>query len=101
VFECHITVEPVREPLLLNVRIIAESHGFRLADLLMRKRGTTTLTRSEFDTFMTGHSELMPPLEQRMMAVISEVKAIGVKVYRYKIEKIVYDSRNGDHLGIL
>lgn len=100
-YECHITIEPVFGQLLEDVRAIAEAdvHGFKVADLFMQKRPEDTPERSKFDTFITGHSvsdESYNGLLQRARG-LSRILChqLGVKVYRIKVEEILFDERYG------
>jgi len=100
-FECHITIEPVFGDELEQVKEIAQQYKFRVADLLMKKRKEDSEERSQNDTFMTGHSMIYDDLEDRMVQCINELKYNKFKVWRYKIEDIVLDSRKLDTLGLL
>ncbi len=97
-FECHITIEPIFDDNLLNnIKRIAAEERFKVADLLMQKRKEDTPERSKFDTFMTGHDITLYVLQHRMTDLVRALTQIGIKVYRYKIEHIILDSR--DHLN--
>ncbi len=100
-FEAHITIEPVFDSHLQTVETIAVAHGFRVADLLMQKRQADTAVRSRNDTFMTGHGKDFNQLKERMAQLIKDLKAGGYKVWRYKIEDTIMDSRANDVLAIL
>lgn len=98
-YECHITIEPVFDQLLEDVRSVAETVGFRVADLFMQKRPQDTPERSKFDTFITGHSvsdESYNGLLQRARSIARTISnQLGVKVYRIKVEEILFDERYG------
>lgn len=98
--ECHVTFEPVFGDDLARLTRIAERNGFKVADLLMQKRLTDTAERSKYDTFMTGHGQDMPDLIGRTTALVHEAQAAGFKIWRYKIEKAVIDSRHSDVLRL-
>jgi hypothetical protein len=100
-YECHITIEPVYDDNLSKVSDIARECGFKLADLLMKKRETDTEVRSSKDTFMTGHSKDLDDMKSRMLTAIQMLNDSGFIVWRYKIEDIVLDSRIDDCYGIL
>lgn len=100
-FECHITIEPVIGPGLFFIKNLASEHNFRVADLLMQKRPHDTPERSKFDTFMTGHSKDYRDIELRMKRLVKALQSAGYKVWRYKIENTIIDSRSEDKLGIL
>ena len=100
--ECHVTFEPVFGEDLERLTRIAERNGFKVADLLMQKRLSDTAERSKHDTFMTGHGQDMPEMIGRTCSLVNEATDAGFKIWRYKIEKAVVDSRHEDvfNLGI-
>lgn len=100
-FESHITIEPVFDERREQASAIAKNNGFRLADLLMKKRTEQTEERSDKDTFMTSHGKFFEDIEQRMRDVVVELQKEGFKVWRYKIEDVVLDSRYEDVFGLL
>lgn len=99
--ECHITIEPVFEDRLELARAIGTENGFKVAALLMQKRETDTPERSKYDTFMTGHSKTLTDIQSRMVACVQQLKTAGFKVWRYKIEDTLMDSRFADELNLL
>lgn len=100
-FECHITIEPVFDERLSEAKEVGIRSGFHIADLLMRKRAKDTEERSKNDTFMTARNVNYENLEARMMQCIRNLKAAGFKVWRYKIEDTLIDSKHEDELGLL
>lgn len=100
-YECHITIEPVFGRHLELAKVVAKSQGFKVASLLMQKHRDHTPERSDHDTFMTGHDVDRQYLQARMVALIELLKKEQYKVWRYKIEHIVLDSRGDDILGLL
>ena len=101
-YESHITIEPVFDERREQAKVIAKKHGFTLADLLMQKSRVTTPERSDKDTFMTGiQKDSGDPLAANMLRLCVELKAAGFKVWRYKIEGILIDSRKNDEFGLL
>ena len=100
-YEAHVTVEPVFEADLARLGEIAGRHGFRVADLHMRKRKQDTPQRSQDDTFMTARAQSSADIVARTTAVVRDLKAEGFAVWRYKIEDTVLDSRTRDTLGLL
>ena len=98
--EAHITIEPVFDTKLLRAKHLAEVHGFKIADLLMKKRTEDTEERSSKDTFMTTHSKLLCDIKSRTEKLVIDLKLAGFKVWRYKIEDIVMDSRIDDELNL-
>lgn len=100
-YESHITIEPVFDMRLTHAAALAETHMFRIADLLMQKRKEDTAERSQFDTFMTGRHRSYAVLLQRMESLIEDLLKQGYVVWRYKIEATVIDSKHGDALNLL
>ena len=101
-YEAHITIEPVKtDDLLDDLRIIAGDLGFKVANLLMMKRPEATLERSPYDTFLTGHGKSYSDIEDRLKRCVRILQKNGFKVYRYKIEDTLIDSRTDDKLNLL
>ena len=98
--ECHVTFEPVFGNDLIRLSSIAKHYGFKVADLLMQKRLTDTAEHSKYDTFMTGHGQDIHSMANRVAALINESTAAGLKIWRYKIEKAIIDSRHEDALNL-
>lgn len=100
-FECHLTVEPVFGDRLEELKRLSGNLSFHVADLLMQKRTEDTPERSKNDTFCTAHSKNYFQLETAMKDLIASLKFNGFKVWRYKIENIMLDSKSNDVLGVL
>ena len=113
-FESHVTIEPVFDDecfkcfghndcisKLQRVQEVCKSHGFKLAELLMQKRRESSQDRSKDDTFCTGRSKSYEDIHNRMVGLIVDLKSDGFKVWRYKIEDIIMDSKQNDILGLL
>lgn len=100
-YEAHVTIEPVFDERLEQLRNIASGHGFRVADLLMKKRLEDTEERSAKDTFMTGHSVDLNDIRKRLTELIQVAKLEGYKIWRYKIEDTIVDSRFNDDYKLL
>lgn len=100
-YESHVTIEPVFDDRRDAVAAIGKRHGFRLALLLMQKRSEDTPERSKHDTFMTAHSTDEGGMTGRIVHVVNELRAAGFKVWRYKLERILLDSRERDDLFLL
>lgn len=97
-FESHVTIEPVGwdDPRRPRLEELCLKHGFRVAKLLMQKRTTDTPERSRFDTFCTSSSVDPTVLYRRMLDLVAACARDGFKVWRYKIENVVIDSRVDD-----
>lgn len=100
-YESHVTIEPVFDEKLEFATNIALRNGFKIANLLMQKREADTPERSKYDTFMTGHSVSGTVLSVRTRELVNELKECGFKVWRYKIEHVVLDSRTKDEWELL
>lgn len=100
-YESHVTIEPVFDEKRERAAILAQQYGFKLAKLLMQKRELDTPERSNLDTFMTSHSKNLEDILKRTSELVIALKAAGYKVWRYKIEDTMLDSRNADELGLL
>lgn len=95
-YECHITIEPVFDNDLEVAAAIASKHHFRVADLLMQKRHSDLPTRSKYDTFMTGRHKNYQILRDKMLSTIRDLQDAGFKIWRYKIEDTICDSKLDD-----
>ena len=100
-YEAHVTIEPVFDEKLAFAKQIAETVHFKIADLLMKKRESDTEERSSKDTFMTGHSKKLDDITMRTVRLVKHLQYNGFKVWRYKIEDTVLDSRIDDELSLL
>lgn len=100
-YEAHITIEPVFDNNRDFAADIANQYNFKLAHLLMKKRSADTEERSDKDTFMTGHSKNLTDISERTKALVTHLKAEGFKVWRYKIEDTLVDSRTDDQWRLL
>jgi len=104
-YECHVTIEPVFDERRDRVQALAEVDGFRLAALLMKKRAQDTEERSSKDTFMTkvvpATPEQLEALTKSMKTLVGTLQRYGFKVWRYKIEAALIDSRNRDEFQLL
>jgi len=100
-YESHITIEPTDENGRVKIQEIITPTGFKLAKLLMQKRSVDTPERSKYDTFCTGHSTDLQEIMSMMVACIWCLQQAGFKVWRYKIESVIIDSRNEDVLNLL
>lgn len=100
-YEAHITIEPVFDSRRDFVEALAKDFGFKLAELLMQKRKNDSVERSKNDTFMTGHSKNYQDLQNRLINAVNALQIYGYKVWRYKIEDTLLDSRDKDELNLL
>lgn len=94
--EAHVTIEPIFGAKLEEATKIAEKHNFRVAKLLMQTNREGTEERSSKDTFMTGHSLYQHDIKIRTKNLVKALQKQGFKVWRYKIEDTILDSRHQD-----
>lgn len=100
-FESHVTIEPIFDELAhAHAGHIAAKYNFKIAKLLMQKRKEDTEERSKHDTFMTGHSNDYLDIVERTRGLVLELQKNRFKVWRYKVEDTLFDSRNDDYLGL-
>jgi hypothetical protein len=90
--EAHVTISPVFDEERDRASNIAQAHGFKLAHLIMLKDKGPNVP-SQRDTFMTGHGKHIDDLAERTQALVKHLTMQGFKVWRYKIESCVIDSR--------
>lgn len=100
-YEAHVTIEPVFDERRERAKELSKHYGFKLADLLMKKRKHDTEERSSKDTFMTGHDIHYESIKERACNLIMQLKANGFTVWRYKIEDTICDSRIEDVFNLL
>lgn len=97
-YESHITISPVLdEERLTELREIASRFGFRVADLLMKKRDVDTPQRSMYDTFLSTRVNNNKPGARdkclgHTLLCCTALRDKGFDVWRYKIEAVIIDS---------
>jgi len=93
-YECHVTVEPcVEEERLLLLKKVCKGHQFRVADLLLVKRKVETAARSNKDSFCTTRASTLSETQRRLNALVEILNNNGFKVWRAKIEAVIYDEK--------
>lgn len=95
-YEAHVTVEPVFEDRLERFKVVCHDYKFRVANLLMQKRREDTEERSKNDSFCTGRGISYTDIKTRMLSLVDRLQKEGFKVWRYKIESTLLDSRYDD-----
>jgi len=101
-YECHVIIEPIfDEEKLKQLKLICKRFGFRLADLLMQKRKEDTPERNKNDTFCTSHDSDLKKYTNNLVMLVMTLQNNNFKVWRYKIEDVVIDSRTEDILKLL
>lgn len=92
-YESHITIEPVFDKDIEIVDKIVRDYGFRLANLLMKKRSEDTIERSQYDTFTTARGSDYHKLYDKMNQCSEAIIKAGYHVWRKKIEAVLFDER--------
>jgi len=100
-YESHVTIEPILEDKMEQAKLLALKHNFKIAHLLMKNREKDTEERSSRDSFMTGHSTDYADIKVRTISLVNALTETGFRVWRYKIEDIVCDSRIKDEFNLL
>lgn len=99
--ESHITIEPVFDERQKQAEFIAGKYDFKMAHLLMQKERASTAERSNRDSFLTGHSKSRTNIQTRTMNLVADLQNAGFKVWRYKIEDTLIDSKFEDVWHVL
>jgi hypothetical protein len=93
-FECHVTTAPpISEESHNNLVDICNAYNFRIARLYMKTGSPSTK-----DAFMTFKSDDYGKTYANMVGLIDTLNKCGFDVWRYKIEKILFDSKIGDRV---
>lgn len=101
-FECHITIEPLPMATIILLRKPVAYYHFRIADLYMAKREGDTEQRPKYDTFMTARDRNYIALRYNMTQCIRYLeREAGIKVWRYKIEDTICDSKLEDIYNLI
>jgi len=75
------------------MKSVVSTYGFKVADLLMKKRGEDAPTRSAYDTFCTARGKDAEELTERTAKAVDALQKEGYKVWRYKVEAVLVDVR--------
>jgi len=100
-FESHVTMDPVFDADRDKLAAIVKPFGFKLANLIMRKREADGEQPHQDDTFATAHGSELAAILERTRACVRALSEHGFVVRRYKVEDTVVDSRIEDELGLL
>lgn len=96
-FESHVTVDPVVGARLDQLKLTANRHDFKVAELLMVKNELP----SDKDCFMSARGPDFECLKNDMHKLLLELDFLGFKPKRYKIEEVILDSRFNDLFHML
>lgn len=99
-FEAHVTLEPVFDDRLAFLKTIAQQYHFRVADLLMVKKAGDAGEPNAKDSFCTSRSKEWKIIESRTRYFVNALRSRGFKVYRYKIENTIVDSKIHDEMEL-
>jgi len=94
-YEAHVTIDPVFGEQRENAMLIAERHGFRLAELIVRKN------LDDDAHIMTGRSRDLAYLTVNLQRLVKDMQDEGYSVRRYKIEDCIVDSQLMDDFRLL
>ncbi len=94
-YEIHVTIDPNFD-VIETLKELGQSHGFRMAKLLMRKN--EGLTRAEDDMFFTSRTKTLEEAITKTHNFCKQLNEDGFIVRRYKIEDTVVDSKIKDLL---
>lgn len=100
-YECHITTQPVFNEKLVILKSIASKHGFRVANLLVKKSSKEKEITHNLDSFCTTRTSTHDVILYRMKSMIQDIEQHDITVYRYKIEICILDSKITDELDLL
>lgn len=92
-FESHVTIDPPGPFSEGLFEFLCKEQKFRVAQLY-KKNGE----KNDTDAFCTGHGATYQHLFERMKALVSALSEAGFTVRRYKIEAVLFDSKQGDTL---
>lgn len=95
-YEAHITVEPVFDERLKEFTETCKGSEFHVAKLLMEKGEP-----SRKDAFCTGRDKDYEALHHRMFSLLGKLRKAKFKIWRFKIESIMLDSRYDPTFQIL
>lgn len=95
-YEAHVTTEPVFEDQIERFREVCAVHKFRVAPLFMQKRKEDKPERNKHDAFCTGRGISLPETRSRTIQLVADLRAAGFRVWRFKVESTILDSRYND-----
>lgn len=95
-YEAHITIEPVFDEQLFKFSERCLDYGFQVSEFMLQKRLADTPERSKYDLFCTARDRSLEKIEIRMLSLLKDLRADGFKIWRYKIEDTIHDSRHED-----
>ena len=100
-YECHITIEPVIGDRLKELQEAVKEYTFKVASLVMLKENGIDSSVPRKDCFMSAKNVDYNVLYENMILMLDYLKSNSYKIYRYKIENILMDSKIHDILHFL
>lgn len=73
--------------------LFCKPYGFRVADLLLKKRKEDTEYRSSKDSFCTGRAGAYDALYNDMNDLVAKLIENKFNIFRKKIEAVIYDEK--------
>lgn len=91
-YECHVTVdqESIGDKMEI-LKDLAADRLFRVSEIVETRWALTE--RHTTDTICTSRGRTYDALWKRMQDLMSDLRAAGFKIYRYKIEATVLDEK--------
>jgi hypothetical protein len=94
-FEVHVTLDPSALDRILDLKAIAATFDFRVADLI-KQNGDP----SNRDAFTTLRSKKYIDAKIKTKAFVAMLEKSGFAIKRYKIENTIVDSNVADEFGL-
>ena len=88
-YECHVTIEPVFGERLEFLKKLAETYTFRVANLVMLGKDFP----NQKDSFCSARHSRLETLRELMLLFVHAAKETGFKVFRYKLEATLFDTK--------
>jgi hypothetical protein len=88
-YECHVTVEPVFGERLEELKSLADSCSFRVANLVMLDKDFP----NQKDSFCSARHKDLQTLGDLMLRFVGALKIKEYKVFRYKLEATLFDTK--------
>lgn len=92
-FEAHITIDPPTGEQFLSLKSMSSFHGFKIADLFLRKPDGSVGAQHTLDAFCTFRSKDWIDINLKLNTLLKTLPANGFVVRRYKIENTLLDKR--------
>lgn len=97
-YESHVTIAPVFDEKLVEMKAICVKYKFRVADLILKHKKADAAKPYEGDSFCTSRGVEFEDIRDRTVGLMVELREKGFEIWRYKIEDTLLDSKSGDDL---